>query len=175
MQCTKNLQIEPNLKISGSLNPVSTRLHNLHCNKFIIFFTSSSLCYFNGFPARSICKKMCKILKFKYKYSIILELKLYYLHVHENRRRSYKQFFPTRTPSPTLLILLFLINIARAPCMTSDSTIQPHNHAPQSNTFDSQSPSYFYSIQSTRTSLRQDFTRILVMCWATARPLPRTP
>jgi hypothetical protein len=37
MLCTKRLQIEPNLKISGSVLPVPTRLQKVRCNKFILF------------------------------------------------------------------------------------------------------------------------------------------
>jgi len=44
------------------------------CTVILFFFTSSSLCYFNGFPARSTCTKMCKMLKFKYTYNIRIKI-----------------------------------------------------------------------------------------------------
>jgi hypothetical protein len=88
---------------------------------------------------------------------------------------------PSDFPSKTMQAFLFYAyrkpHSSYPPFSDKHSTFNVHyfrlNHpTTQSNTIDSQSPSYFYSIQSTRTSLRQDFTRIWVMCWASARPLP---
>ena len=62
------------------------------------FSTSSSRCYFNVFPARSICKKMCKILKFKYACNIRIKRILL-----ESRRNS-----ASTIPSTAILFTLFI-------------------------------------------------------------------